>query len=285
MKPVFSSDRTNGTKNIVYNEERFVTAKISDATSEKFWDAEEKRFDAKYDEQNIPRRIKYFKDFALLIGLGLLAIVYLVYTKVDEETFFKLSPIFTACFVGVYVLMFYGQKRLKNFKQENSETKEESEIDREYASAVSRILDEFMFPYDANPVDAIFFSYKAKNGPDFNLSKLSCYIHSLRVYKKDSTLYLTDLEQKLEIPVVEGAYIEKVNCNVKLNAFGMDSDRDFTDPKYNIEGVELVKYPSGGVSMIKCDSYGIYRFTYDGEEYGIYIANYDIPTFEEILNS
>ena len=277
MKPVFSTDNTLGRKNSVYNAEKFSTATISDATADKLWEAEEKKIDIKYDDQKIPRKNKLINDIALVAMFALFGIMILIGSTKGEDLLFKLSPIFIVGLVFGYGVMIWNKKYIRNLKPEENKSEEELEAERSYDSMVRLALDEFLFPYDAKSIDVIYFCYK-KEEQIYDLSKLSCCIEPLKVFKKGSTLYMTDLDRKYEIPVSEGAHLERVNGKVKL--LSIMPDMDPKDPKFNVEGVCVVDS-----NDVKCDSYGIYRFTYDGEEYGIYIANYDIPTFEEILNS
>ena len=276
MKPVFSTDNTLGRKNSVFHADKFAKGNLSESTEEKLCDAEMKKLDFRLEEK-IPRKNKLINDFTLVAMFLLLGIMTLIGSTKGEELLFKLSPIFIVALAVGYGVMIWNKKCIRNLKPEENKSEEELEAERSYDSMVRVALDELMFPYDAKKIDTIDFSYKREEQL-YDLSKLSCFTFPLRVYKKNNTIYITDLERKYEIPVSEGAHLERVNGKVKL--LSIMPDMDPKDPKFNVEGVCVVDS-----NDVKCDSYGIYRFTHEGEEYGIYIANYDIPTFEEIINS
>ena len=276
MKPVFSTDNTLGRKNSVFHADKFAKGNLSESTEEKLCDAEMKKLDFRLEEK-IPRKNKLINDFTLVAMFLLIGIIALIAATKGEEQLFKIFPVFMVGFAVGYGVMLWNKKCIRNLKPEENKSEEELEAERSYDSMVRVALDELMFPYDAKKIDTIDFSYKREEQL-YDLSKLSCFTLPLRVYKKNNTIYITDLERKYEIPVSEGAYLERVNGKVKL--LSIMPDMDPKDPKFNVEGVCIVDS-----NDVKCDSYGIYRFTHEGEEYGIYIASYDIPAFEEVINS
>ena len=285
MKPVFAIDSTNGYKNSVYNADKFVTAEISEASSDRLFDAQS-RLDDKKNEVRGPFLLKHADKIFLSIGLILMMLTYYLIQKFERYTT-VLAALGIAIIIGSYIASIISKKKLKalNANANAVRTDDDIMLEKELDAAVRCILDEFSFPCDAKTVDLLDINYKEKDGVLKDISKCSCSLLPTKIYKKGSTLYITDLEQKYEFPLNDGAYIEEAYAKLDPTCpFFEIERRNLLDSKYAIDGVNITLDMNGEMSSLEISSYGILKFTLDGEEYGIYVANYDIPILREIIN-
>ncbi len=280
MKPVFSTNKSVNRKERVFNADKFVTGEVSEATSDRLFDADLNKLD-NTTKSNAPLYLRVLNTVFAIAGIALLLFIYLTFKKNGQEAVFNSIPLLIALF-STYAGMFITKKKIKNANKSAEKTDEDKEFDRAYDSAVRSALDELMFPSDAKSLDVIFFNYKIKDGL-IDISKLSSEVYPMRAYKKANTLYLTDLEKRFELPI-DGACIEMVNEKFEFYTFDLEDDRDYSDPKYSIDGVNLTLNADGEVSQIDISCYGVMKFTSDGEEYGLYIPNYDVPVLQELLD-
>ena len=157
--------------------------------------------------------------------------------------------------------------------------------DEENALAISKldgihdtIMSELSVPADAKEVDVLFFHYKVKDGEIKVHGKATMMVQYLNlifsIYADEENLYLANLECKYAFPLSSLKTIRTIKKRIHIPEWNKEE-------AFNKGIYKQYKLVSDKYGFIHCKSYHILELTHNGEDYGIYFPNYELPIFEE----
>lgn len=277
MKPLFGTDLTNDKKNQTSNIEQFARKKISQTSSDALDTVSEQANDI-VKKADIPFFMKIIM-YVSVIGFFIMAKV-LRNLCADSETTIQqimkehpwtviIAVIFCVIFVGI---SFYRKKLSKNVINSDEYAVTESRIN----TVLSNVYSELDVPSDAEDVDVFYGFYKVKDGeckhktPGITPFDFANFAN--KVFVENGNLCVSDTTTKYCIPDFKPISIEKVNKRRRFPVWNKDTPYNKGDfKKYKITYND---------SVYSCKSYYILHFDSNGEKWGIYFPNYELPFFE-----
>ena len=277
-KPFFGIDITEDKKRTAINSDDYITKSAGESAAKRF---EEKRaeLDGKIAQYSLPTLLKIVKC------LGLMCAAMIVSVLLEEDMTLKIAyknaPILmTVLLVGSVVgvfLFLYEIRERKKMTADPSVT----EAMNEAKKAATEIYDELGVPTYAHKTDILLFRYKVKDGkvkPVASGMMPTPYVNAwAKVFSENGYLSIANVEGRYDIPLEEITGISKVNKKIQVT--GWNKDIPLNDEKFKPYGVGIVS--TTGTVVFR--GYGVLEFTHGGEDFGIYIPSYDLPTFEFLL--
>ena len=277
-KPFFGIDITEDKKKMSFNSDGHITKSAGESAAKRF---EEKsaELDGKIAQYSLPTLLKIVKCLGLLCALAIISAV----TEEDLtlKIAYKNAPILmTVLLVGSVVgvfLFLYEIRERKKMASDPSVTEAMNEAKR----ATTEIFDELGVPTYAHETDILLFRYKVKDGkvkPVASGMMPTPYVNAwAKVFSENGYLSIANVEGRYDIPLEEITGISKVNKKIQVT--GWNKDIPLNDEKFKPYGVGIVS--TTGTVVFR--GYGVLEFTHGGEDFGIYIPSYDLPTFEFLL--
>lgn len=137
-------------------------------------------------------------------------------------------------------------------------------------------------PSTAKTADILSFYYKTKNSNikvcEKGLQPFQFLNKEFKVFFDQENLYIADLDGKYAFPLSSFVKIHTIRKSIRLA--GWYKDEDIKSDIY-----KPYKLSFNGYGCLICKSYHILEFQQNGIVWGIYIPSYELPVFEEILNS
>ena len=277
-KPFFGIDITEDKKRSSFNSDEYITKSAGESAAKRF---EEKsaELDGKIAQYSLPTLLKIVKY------LGLMCAAMIASVLLEEDMTFaiayKNAPILmTVLLVGSVVgvfLFLYEIRERKKMASDPSVTEAVNEAKR----ATTEVFDELGVPTYAHETDILLFRYKVKDGnikPVPTAMMPTPYVNAwAKVFKEEDKLVIANVEARYDIPLSEITGISKVNKKIQVT--GWNKDIPLNDEKFKPYGVGIVS--TTGTVVFR--GYGVLEFTHGGENFGIYIPSYDLPTFEFLL--
>jgi hypothetical protein len=277
-KPFFGIDITEDKKKTSFNSDEHITKSAGESAAKRF---EEKsaELDGKIAQYSLPTILKIVKY------LGLMCAAMIVSVLLEEDMTFaiayKNAPVLMtvlliASVVGAFLFL-YEIKERRNMASDPSVMEAVNEAKR----ATTEIFDELGVPTYAHETDILLFRYKVKDDgikPVPTAMMPTPYVNAwAKVFKEDDKLVIANVEARYDIPLSEITGISKVNKKIQVT--GWNKDIPLNDEKFKPYGVGIVS--TTGTVVFR--GYGVLEFTHGGEDFGIYIPSYDLPTFEFLL--
>ncbi len=278
MKPFLGIDITVNPDNKTQNGRDFLAKEPSPYLSQKFKDASD-RMVAAVKKSKLPDFLEFIKYLCGAVGIVILSGVVLSIFYGTLKEGLKNAP--AVYWVGGICLFIAGMLYLAGITKSHIVLKRESSQDAlaDTQNTYEEIMAELSVPADAPMVDVIFCRYKTVYGKP-QVSQLPMQMTSFvncayRIFTDNENLYLANAGGKYAFPVNSLQTIRTIFEDASIPDWHKDSSFDSEEYK--------------GYSITK-DSYGIFHTTpyyilmleKDGEIWGIYFPNYELPTFEKL---
>ena len=277
-KPFFGIDITEDKKRSSFNSDEYITKSAGESAAKRF---EEKsaELDGKIAQYSLPTLLKIVKCLGLLCALAIISAV--MEEDLTLKIAYKNAPILmTVLLVGSVVgvfLFLYEIRERKKMASDPSVTEAVNEAKR----ATTEVFDELGVPTYAHETDILLFRYKVKDGnikPVPTAMMPTPYVNAwAKVFSENGYLSIANVEGRYDIPLEEITGISKVNKKIQIT--GWNKEIPFNDETFKPYGVGWVS----ANRTIVFRGYGVLEFTHGGEDFGIYIPSYDLPTFEFLL--
>ena len=276
-KPFFGIDITEDKKRSSFNADEHITKSTGECAAKKFEEISAE-LDGKIKYYQLPTLLKILKC------IGLLCAALLISTILEEDLTLKIAyknaPILTTVLlVGSVVGTFLFLYEIKERRKMANDPKI-TEAMNEAKKATTEIFDELGVPTYAHETDILLFRYKVKGDkikPVASAMMPTPYVNAwAKVFAENGYLSIANVEGRYDIPIEEITGIKTVDKRIAMTSW--NKDVPINDEKYKPYKVTAA---NGGLVSVK--GYGIVEFTHGGEDFGIYIPSYDLPTFEFLL--
>lgn len=141
------------------------------------------------------------------------------------------------------------------------------------------IYQELNVPADAPETDLLSFYYKEKNGdirPTEKGMQMATYLNPVfRVFADEQNLCIANLEGKYAFPLSDIVGIRTVRKHIRISGWNKDTP-------YNKGIYKPCKLTKDNYGCIHCKQYHILEVRRDGEIWGIWIPDYELPLFEKL---
>jgi hypothetical protein len=98
-----------------------------------------------------------------------------------------------------------------------------------------------------------------------------------KIFSENGYHSIANVEGRYDIPLEEITGIKTVDKKIQVT--GWNKDIPLNDESFKPYGVGIVS----ATGTVVFRGYGVLEFTHGGEDFGIYIPSYDLPTFEFLL--
>lgn len=282
MKPFLGIDLTNNRKNEEINGTEFLVARPSAAMTQSLEKSAEKAEETvERAKAPLPLRIAQWvcgavgAVFALGIIKGLAG-----NDSVSIPQAYENAPwLFWTC---GGCLLIWGILKLASKKKEKTvlETEESVQTLGNLEGVCNAVFAELAVPSQAKEVDVLSFYYKVK-GDDVKVCEKAMQLWNyfnpvFRVFADGENLYLANLEGKYAFPKSQIKGIRPVEKKVRMMGWNKEAGYD--------EGIyKQYKLARDNYGCIHCKRHHIVEIQRDGETWGIYIPDYELPVFEELI--
>ncbi len=280
MKPLLGIDLTSDKRNEQLNGSEFITAKPSEAMTR----ALEKALngaDEVYEKSRLPLALRIIKWICGVVGC--IIIGGFVEALVSEDVPVKDVTINRSGFLffGVACLVAWGLLEILSRKKEKAvmETDESTNTFSRLESVSDTVFNELAVPADAKDVDILSFFYKVKDGKvkvyEKGLQTVQYYNFNYKIFADSENFYMANLEEKYAFPLSSLRTIRTVKKHIILYSWNKEE-------KYNKGIYKQYKLQMGDGGEIHCNKFHIMEFEHNGEIWGVYFPDYELPAFEEI---
>jgi len=231
----------------------------------------------KYAKLPVPLRILKFISRMLLFIL----IIGFIQVALDKDVFESSGGV-TGVIEMLAILLFSGLiyfflDRYEKRKAEDAvNSREYTQAQEQISSAIQNIFAEFEVPKDAANVDLLAFAYEIDGNkfPSYCRAKGWHENFNLKMYAKNEMLYIVSLNEKFAFPLEEMKTIHTVKADTHLPTWNKSLSYESQEFKqFGVREVEEELYTKG---------YHILELVHDGEVWGIYFPNYELPVFERL---
>ncbi len=281
MKPFLGIDLTNNKKNEQFNDEAYLVMTPSGALAQSF----------EHQTENAQQQIEKSKlPLGIRIGhwicgtVGALVVIGILKAMTGEDSVSLAQAYENAdwlFWIGGACLVIWGILKLISMRREKEvlESDESERIFDNFDKTCEAIFTELAVPQDARDVDVLSFYYKLK-GDEIKLCEKGLQIAPynnpvFRIFSDAEHLYLANLEGKHAIPFSALKAIRSSKKTIRILTWNKDEMYD--------KGIyKQYKLDHDNFGCIICKGYHILEFEYQGEVWGIYFPNYELPVFEEL---
>lgn len=275
MKPFLCIDITENKKNKQTNGKEFVSSTISLATKQSL-DRVVDEVEKVEKKKGLPLPLFILQIIAAFVGFVfvrslLRADVTVSQGYANAPGLFWAGGIAWVVF-GILTLFGWYRKRKVNQSEENA-------IAESRADNMSNSINmELGVPSNAVDVDIITFSYKVKKGnpaPTLTGFNRTPYFNfSYKVFTENGNLCIADTENKYSIPANEIKGLRTVKTSIYVPMW--NKNINFNEGQYK-------QYKIGSNDYGLCiRKHHILDVEHNGEKWGIYFPNYELPLFEYI---
>lgn len=280
MKPLLGIDLTNDKKNEQLNGSEFIAAKPSEAMTR----ALEKALngaDEVYKKSRLPLILRIIKWICGAVGGIIIAAFIEVLVSGDISIKeLSLNESGMLCLAGVGIVIWLILEILSRKKEKEVMEKDESS---RTLTKLERVTDalfaELNVPADAKDVDILSFFYKIKKGDIKAEAKgmqiARYYNFNYKIFADSENFYMANLEEKYAFPLSSLRTIRTVKKHIILYSWNKEE-------KYNKGVYKQYKLQMGEDGEVHCNKFHIMEFEHNGELWGIYFPDYELPAFEEI---
>jgi hypothetical protein len=277
-KPFFGIDVTEDRKKESFNSDEYIS-KSADGTAAKRFEETSAELDGKIKYYQLPTLLKIIKCIGLLCALAIISAV--MEEDLTLKIAYKNAPILMTVFlvgsvVGVFLFLYEIRERKKMMTDPSV-----TEAVNEAKKATTEIFDGLGVPTYAHESDILLFRYKVKNGkikPVASGMMPTPYVNVwAKVFSENGYLSIANVEGRYDIPLEEITGIKTVDKKIQVT--GWNKEIPINDETFKSYGVGWVS----ANRTVVFRGYGVLEFTHGGEDFGIYIPSYDLPTFEFLL--
>lgn len=276
MKPFLGIDLTTNKKNDEPNGREFLVAKPSLALSQTL-EQSHKHADETLAQSKLPKFFRIMQFFcgitAALIFSGILR------ADVSLSEGYQNAPglfwTFGICLVIWLVLKLLSLQKEKSVMGAD----ENAQVFSRLENTANAVFAELAVPPDAKEVDVLSFFYKMKDGEVKVCEKgvqITQYFNPVyKLFFDSEYLYLANLEGKYAFPLSTIVGIRPVKKHIRIA--GWNKEVPFNKGIY-----KQYKLTSDNYGCIHCKSYGILELNHNGQIWGIYFPNYELPMIQEV---
>lgn len=281
MKPFIGINITENKENEEFNGGEFIVKTVSQSGQQMLENAQENTVDL-IEKTKLPLPLRIIQGACGIIGLLLFSAIF---SALSEEDAVSLAQAYQNApwlfwITGVCLIIWVILKMLSKKKEkEILDTTEADNTKRTLDSIIQSVYSELDVPTDAETVDILGFTYKIKDGvpvaKEIGLNSTAFVNVEFKAFIENTNLILADLENKYAFPLSELKSINVVKKNIVIPDWNKDTAPN--KGKYKQYKLSTDRY---GCVHIK--SYYILEFVHNNEDWGIYIPNYEISTFESL---
>lgn len=283
MKPFFGNDRTTDKKNDYMNAEPFLVA-TPPAQASRMQELSGEAVDETIRESRLPLFARIFTwicGYLALICLGGLVWEGLVWERVPIRTAYANAPqlfwVGGVCLVLFVLLLILGHRKQKAVLESEDADRY---VDR-LVETTNDVFSQLGVPETAEEVNALGFFYRVKKDGEVRPCKgfamqLALYFnYTFRAYVDGERFCLANLEGVYAVPLAELKAIRTVRKRIALSQWVKDDP--ITDEKYKPYKLGMDRY-----GTVYAKEYHVLEFEHEGEAWGIWFPNYDLPAYEKL---
>lgn len=271
MNIFYGTDITENKKNTDISGSEFSVQESTESEQNALLDAMAES-DMLADKSDLPL------PFIIIRAICLIAAIILVRgilkAKVSVAEAFKNAPamfiIAAVCFCVWLILFIIGRRKAKQMKASDEYEQNEEKMN----SIVAGIFRSFGVPADAVDIELLNVKYKRKNGIT-EIADSHCGNFAMRTFIQNGNLYFADTDNKYEIPLNSLQNIREENAAITL--YFWKKDIPYNSPEYRQYKIRTDKY-----NRYHINKYYAVEFVINGEQWELYIPNYDIAEFEKL---
>ena len=278
MKPIWCINLTNNRKNEEMNGREFLAVAPSLALSQTL-DKTTEQAEATETKAKLPLAFRLVRD-----GFGVLAAIWVISTLKSLRTVSLTEGYHNApwlFWIGGACLAIYGLLKLISMQREKAVLSTE-ESERTFAnleSVAKSVYAELGVPDNAKEVDVFSFYYKEKDGKIKVCEKglqMAPYLNPVfSAFSDGTTLYLANLEGKFAFPLTDCVAIHSIKKHIRVASWNKS-----INPNKGI--YKPYKLTTDQYGCVHCQYYHILEVRRNGETWGLYFPNYELPTFEAL---
>ena len=280
MKPLLGIDLTVDKKNEQLNGSEFIAARPSKAMTR----ALEKALygaDEVYKKSRLPLVVRVLKWICAVAGCVIIGsfVQLLALGEVSVENLLLNET--ALLFFGAACLATWGFIEFLSRKKEKAvmEKDESSHTIKQLELATDALFAELNVPADAKDADVLSFFYKIKDGEIKAEAKgmqiAQYYNFNYKIFADSENFYMANLEGKYAFPLSSLRTIRTVKKHIVIYTWNKEQ-------KHNKGVYKQYKLEMGEDGEIHCNKYHIMEFEHNGELWGVYFPDYELPSFEEI---
>jgi hypothetical protein len=280
IKPFLGTDISEDKKSEKINGSEFLAVKPSEALQGAFDSAVDSACRTQ-ESAKLPKPLRVIKWICGAAAAIIVVAVAKAFARGDvtfSQAYLNAPYLFWIggiCLV-VWAVLFFASSRKETAVLESDEG---SYSIQKLDSMVGTVLAELGVPQDAKSVDILKFKYVVKNeeikpklATAFDRTQ---YENSeFKIFSDESSLCFADVYGKYEIPLEELVGIRTVNKRISVSVW----NKETPPTKGEFKQFKLKTNDYGDVFF---KPYYILEFNHNGERWGIYFANYDLPAYEE----
>lgn len=276
MKPFLGIDLTTDKKNEKFDGLEFLVMEPSEALTKSFEDSQGNAEET-VKKANIPVLIRVFQYVSLFVGIVLgksIAKNTLPFSEAYQNApwlYWGFGLSFLLC-IGLWYL---GKKRAENILGTDESAQTFSRLEGVAAS----IYAELGVPAYAKNVDVLSFFYKNDNG-EIKLKEkpmqMFKYINfEYKIFSDSENFYLVNCDGKFSFPLRDIVSVKKVKKHITFSSWNKEE-------KYNKGIYKEYKITEDKYGTMHGKGYVLIEVKHNGESFGIYLPDYELPVIEEI---
>lgn len=276
MKPFLGIDLTTDKKNEKFDGLEFLVMEPSEALTKSFEDSQGNAEET-VKKANVPVLIRVFQYVSLFIGIVLgksIAKNTLPFSEAYQNApwlYWGFGLSFLLC-IGLWYL---GKKRAENVLS----TDESSQTFSRLEGVAASIYAELGVPAYAKNVDVLSFFYKNDNG-EIKLKEkpmqMFKYINfEYKIFSDSENFYLVNCDGKFSFPLRDIVSVKKIKKHITFSSWNKEE-------KYNKGIYKEYKITEDKYGTMHGKGYVLIEVKHNGESFGIYLPDYELPVIEEI---
>lgn len=276
MKPFLGIDLTADKHNEQANGREFLAAAPSPALAQSLERSSDRALET-LEAAKLPMALRVIQwicgGAALLIGVSIIRALAKVSIQQAYQNAAVLFWIVGICLPVWLVLNLLGKRKANTVLGQDDSAAVLSNLEGIRRS----IYQELNVPADAPETDLLSFYYKEKNGdirPTEKGMQMATYLNPVfRIYADEKYLYIANLEGKYAFPLSDIVGIRTIRKHIRICGWNKDAP-------YNKGIYKSCKLTKDNYGCIHCKQYHILEVRRDGEVWGIWIPDYELPVFE-----
>lgn len=276
MKPFLGIDLTTDKKNEKFDGLEFLVMEPSEALTKSFEDS----------QGNAEETVKKASMPPVLRVLQIISFVFvIIFVRVlarSDVSFaegYQNAPwvYWVGCISAIVsaALWFWGKKRTENVLSTDESAQTFSRLEGVAAS----IYAELGVPAYAKNVDVLSFFYKNDNG-EIKLKEkpmqMFKYINfEYKIFSDSENFYLVNCDGKFSFPLRDIVSVKKVKKHITFSSWNKEE-------KYNKGIYKEYKITEDKYGTMHGKGYVLIEVKHNGESFGIYLPDYELPVIEEI---